>query len=466
LKNPDNPANVEEREIIESYLKGDTKSKVAAVDKLFRFLKIDADYSLTKLKILASKTQPGELRLYVAENMSGKGLTTKQFFDILKTLSEDPDEKLLEFIKKRQNNLTTSLTGIYNSIGNAALENLKFQNISEIMNLKSLSIIDDLNRAQWKFMDSISRFQPYEFDKLTAKHLESVFDFSRLVPDMNDIISKSQSAIDELMKKQRSQLENLSTKYIQSFTESPEKQLLKSLTENQTRWLGKASIFDSAKPLVSFVQLNDIALRPITDQIKRTPSFYGVQELEPVTSPSSTPATKKAKLMLAKLKSCEPGHRDWIKFQDICMEILSHCLVPPLLDPTEQSETQDKSHRRDLIYNIPHGAGPFWSYVTLKYGLGIIVECKNYRDPLKENEMIISSKYFDKKKLTALGLIITRKGLDTTGLKAQQDLWREQEKMLLCLEDNDMAKMLELKDRGEDPWKVIDFKEREFRSSF
>ena len=80
--------------------------------------------------------------------------------------------------------------------------------------------------------------------------------------------------------------------------------------------------------------------------------------------------------------------------------------------------------------------------------------------------MIITSKYFEKEKLTTLGLVISRKGLSTNGLKAQQNLWRYQGKMLLCLDDNDMAKMLELKDSGEEPWKIIDLKEREFRLSF
>jgi len=455
LKKSENNSNDKERKKIEEYMRGDINSKIAAIKNLFLWLKKDPDYSLTKLKILANKTQPDDVRLFLAQNMNGKGLTTKQYFDLLKTLSQDPDKKLLEFIKKRNLATAGNLSGLYSSITNAALENLKFQSMSEMWNLKSVtSVIDDLNRNQWRFMDN-----------LTAKQLEP-FNFSQLVPDMSAIISKSQSAIEDLIKKQQSQFENLSTKYLESVNDSYRKEFLKGLTETQTKWLDKASIFDSAKPLLLFVQLNDMALRPITEQIKRTPSYYAVQELEPVSSPPSTPVTKKAKDLLAKLKNCDPGIDNWVEYQDICMEILSYCLVPPLLDPTEQSNTQDRSHRRDLIYHIPHGAGPFWSYLTLKYGLGIIVDCKNYRDPLRENEMIITSKYFEKKKLTTLGLVISRKGLSTNGLKAQQDLWRDQEKMLLCLDDNDMAKMLELKDRGEEPWKIIDLKEREFRLSF
>ena len=464
MKKSNNSAIDQARKEIESHLRGETKDKITAVNKLFQLLKLDPNYSISKLRLLAKKTQPSEVRLYLAENMSGKGLKTKHYFDILKDLSDDPDEKLLEFLEKRRRSLATGITSYYNTIGNAALENFRFQNMSEMMNMKSISsVIDDLNRMQWKFMDDILRIKPPEFDLLSTKYLEPV-DFTRLIPATDDIIRKSQSAIDDVIKKQRAEFELLSTKYLGSFTDSSLNKFLEK-SENQNTWLGGASIFDSAKPLVSFIQLNDIALKPITERIKRIPSFYEVQELEPVRSPPRTPVTKKAKQLLAKLKNCEPGIENWIKFQDICMEIISYCLVPPLFDAMEQSETKDKSHRRDLIYNIPHGGGAFWTYLTIKYGLGIIIDCKNYKDPLKENEVLITSKYFGKEKLTTLGLIISRKGLSPTGLKAQQDLWKDQGKMLLCLDDSDMAKMLELKDMDDEPWKIIDLKEREFRSS-
>ena len=146
MKKSENNCNDKERKKIEEYMRGDINSKIAAIKNLFLWLKKDPDYSLTKLKILANKTQPDDVRLFLAQNMNGKGLTTKQYFDLLKTLSQDPDEKLLEFIKKRNLATAENLSDLYSSITNAALENLKFQSMSEMWNLKSVtSVIDDLN---------------------------------------------------------------------------------------------------------------------------------------------------------------------------------------------------------------------------------------------------------------------------------------------------------------------------------
>ena len=40
--------------------------------------------------------------------------------------------------------------------------------------------------------------------------------------------------------------------------------------------------------------------------------------------------------------------------------------------------------------------------------------------------------------------------------KAQENIWKEEGKMLLCINDNDLEKMLELKENHDEPWKVID----------
>jgi len=97
--------------------------------------------------------------------------------------------------------------------------------------------------------------------------------------------------------------------------------------------------------------------------------------------------------------------------------------------------------------------------------LAIVAECKNYKKPLDENELIISVKYVGKKKLSTLILIISRTGLSRSGHSTQQKIWNQEEKMLLCLNDSDLAKMIELKDTGDESWKVIDYHIRKLRSS-
>jgi hypothetical protein len=92
----------------------------------------------------------------------------------------------------------------------------------------------------------------------------------------------------------------------------------------------------------------------------------------------------------------------------------------------------------------------------------LVVECKNYKEPLKENQLRISSKYVGVSKLSTLGLILSRKGLQKSGVTAQENVWKEDKKMRLCMNDEQLQKMLELKHEGDEPWKVIDRLIRDF----
>jgi len=139
--------------------------------------------------------------------------------------------------------------------------------------------------------------------------------------------------------------------------------------------------------------------------------------------------------------------------------------MPELDEPLVQSFTEDKIHRRDLIFYIPHGLGGFWEFILIKFGMGIIIDCKNHVDPFDGNEVRIVSKYLGKKKLTTFGIIASRKGLSKNGKKVQRDLWIESNQLIVCLTEEDLVKMLELKEEDDEPWKVIDKLMKDFHNS-
>lgn len=49
-----------------------------------------------------------------------------------------------------------------------------------------------------------------------------------------------------------------------------------------------------------------------------------------------------------------------------------------------------------------------------------------------------------------------RAGLSEGGKKGQKERWEQGDKLLICLNDQDLIKMLELKEKEDEPWKVID----------
>lgn len=166
------------------------------------------------------------------------------------------------------------------------------------------------------------------------------------------------------------------------------------------------------------------------------------------------------------LEGIPSGPEHWIEYQSLCKEILNFCFVPPLLDPFEEERTDGGLHRRDLIYHIPHGVGGFWDYIKIAYSaLAVIVDCKNYSESLRQNEVVITSKYFGSKKLGNFGIMVSRKGLHDSGRKQQLDRWIHHDEMIVCLSDDDLKDMIRLKLEGEDPEIVIDFHIRTLRQS-
>lgn len=141
-------------------------------------------------------------------------------------------------------------------------------------------------------------------------------------------------------------------------------------------------------------------------------------------------------------------------------------LTEPLVEPEEESSTRDGSQRRDLILNIPYDAEKFWAYIRLAHrSVAVIVVCKNYAAPLQANQVTTTSKYLGAKKLGLFGIIVCRRGFSESARKEQERLWVQEDKMIICLCDNDLLKMLDLREKGEDPTKVIDKKIRLLQKS-
>lgn len=96
--------------------------------------------------------------------------------------------------------------------------------------------------------------------------------------------------------------------------------------------------------------------------------------------------------------------------------------------------------------------------------MSLVVDCKNYSAPLAQNQVVIVSKYFGPKKASGrFGLILCRKGLGSSGKREQLNRWKDHDEMIVCLSDDNLTEMVNLKKRGLDPDKVISRIYREVR---
>ncbi|MGC1927341.1 MAG: hypothetical protein WA667_00070 [Candidatus Nitrosopolaris sp.] len=191
-------------------------------------------------------------------------------------------------------------------------------------------------------------------------------------------------------------------------------------------------------------------------------NYYSEKDLKNLRK--SLPIKRRAKILGKKLECCKTGPDHWKEYQDVCTEILTYCLVPPLLNPLEQSTTSGHSHRRDLIFPFPKDIKDFWSFVQNKFHMssGIIIDCKNYSKSLDENQVVITSKYLGVTKFTSFGIIVTRSGLNKNAKKRQVHLWTNEQILLLCLNDADLMKMLNVRENNDDPSKVVDQSLKDF----
>jgi hypothetical protein len=188
-----------------------------------------------------------------------------------------------------------------------------------------------------------------------------------------------------------------------------------------------------------------------------TPLYFPSQEFKVLEKPIKISKRSPAMKLIERLRACQKGKDGWTEFQILCKEILAYLFVPPLLEPVEQERTETGLHVRDLIMDVPYALTGFWGYIRDKFdSSALVVECKNYSTPVEGNQIVISSKYLGRNRLGRFGIVLSRSDPAESAYKETRRLWNEDEKMVLCLKDDHLIKMLQLKEITKKPEIVID----------
>lgn len=196
---------------------------------------------------------------------------------------------------------------------------------------------------------------------------------------------------------------------------------------------------------------------------KSTPMYFPSKEFSVLEEPIEVPEKSVARDLIRRLNVCPKGKQGWVEFQDLCKEILVHLFIPPLVGPFIQSRTESGLHVRDLIFDIPYSVTNFWGYIRDKFeSSALVVECKNYASRIEGNQIVISSKYLGKNRLGRFGIVFSRLEPASSATKEMRRLWLDDNKLVLCLIDDDLTRMLELKEKNRKPEIVIDKAIHEF----
>jgi hypothetical protein len=92
-------------------------------------------------------------------------------------------------------------------------------------------------------------------------------------------------------------------------------------------------------------------------------------------------------------------------------------------------------------------AGPIATQFRSRY---IIFEFKNYSKKIKQGQIYTTEKYLFGPALRSTAIIISREGADKNALAAARGALREQGKLLINLNLDDICDMLHRRDKGDD----------------
>ncbi len=152
-----------------------------------------------------------------------------------------------------------------------------------------------------------------------------------------------------------------------------------------------------------------------------------------------------------KLLRITPGREQFREYETTCTDILKYVLGDYLTLWEIQEPTNDGLYRFDLCCKIKNGANQDFfdtikHYFNTKY---IVFEFKNYNEKISQKEIYTTEKYLYEKALRKVAIIISRLGADEHALQATRGSLRETGKLILCLSDNALLEMIDIKMRGE-----------------
>ena len=156
----------------------------------------------------------------------------------------------------------------------------------------------------------------------------------------------------------------------------------------------------------------------------------------------------------SKLLAIKPGKGERSKeYEDICVEILKNVLGEYLGLWKVQESSNNGLYRFDLCCKIKNGVNQDFfdtikNYFNTKY---IVFEFKNYEKEISQKEIYTTEKYLYEKALRRVAIIISRKGASKNALSAARGCLRENGKLIMCLSDQDLIELINIKEKEEQP---------------
>lgn len=157
--------------------------------------------------------------------------------------------------------------------------------------------------------------------------------------------------------------------------------------------------------------------------------------------------------LIKELDFVKPGRGEAFAFEDICTRTLKYIFEDDLSLWKSQAKSNEALYRFDCLCRIKNNnEKDFWSilekYFNTKY---IVFEFKNYTNKITQSEIYTTERYLYAKALRSVAIIIAQGGYDNNSIWASKGCLRENGKLIILLNIDDLKKLCELKRDNEEP---------------
>lgn len=189
---------------------------------------------------------------------------------------------------------------------------------------------------------------------------------------------------------------------------------------------------------------------------------YTISDVEPHRPELNIFEKKSQKLynleLQERLRKILPGKEEAKEYEKLCAEIVRYIFSEDLEFFKEQRESNDGLYRFDYCGKIKFGQiNKFFdtirNFFNTKY---IIFEFKNYSDEITQKEIYTTEKYLYEKALRKVAVIISRKGANANAHRAARGSLRENGKLIMCLSDENINKLIEIKSNSGSPGDMLE----------
>lgn len=183
---------------------------------------------------------------------------------------------------------------------------------------------------------------------------------------------------------------------------------------------------------------------------------YSIEEIEPqegFLQIDSLQHDDYTHSLIGEMNLCKAGKPPARTYEVLCHKLLENAFSEDLALWKEQQKSNNDLYRFDLLCRIKdENQKTFWSilerYFKSKY---VIFEFKNYTKPITQKEIYTTEKYLYAKALRSVGIIIAAHGYDEHAYWAAKGCLRENGKLIILLDTDDLIAMNRLKADMEDP---------------